>query len=135
MSAALPLSRAASRGLQQLAAFAGMTPARDGEHRLLHLAPAADKTSPLPQATTLHLHYQDNHWTLVSLTNAGDLYDQHRTVEEICFDAGRNHYWQLHAGPLATASPALLEKTLMQLYRLQREGNAVIHTEAITPSS
>lgn len=116
MEHTLPLSLSASVMVQQWARLAGPQPHQTGERWLLHLTPMPPVAlGGLPQTTTPHLRWSGLIWQLVSITNASDCYDHHQVIEEICFDAQHQHYWQLQACPLQKVSVPLLERCLEQL--------------------
>ena len=130
MTATLPLSISASIRLQHWARQAGLEPTFDGEQWLLHLTPTPPVSlSQLPQSTTLHLVWSGLIWQLVGLTNASDFYDQRKTVEELSFDAERHHFWHLQAGPLADASPPVLEQALLALDQQLHRGSLTMRTD------
>ena len=131
MTDVLPLSLSASVKLQRWPRLAAITPQHPDEHWLLHLTDQSGTATPLPQTTTLHLVWSGLIWQLVSLTNASDDYNQHHTTEELCFDAERQHYWRLQAGPEPTASPALLEQTLTSLYQRHQQGHVLIQCDPL----
>lgn len=135
MTALLPLSLSASAKLQRWARLAAITPQHRDEHWLLHLTDQTGTATSLPQTTTLHLVWSGLIWQLVSLTNASDHYNQHFATEELCFDAERQHYWRLQAGPEPTASPALLEQTLTKLYQRQQQGHVLIQSDPLPSAS
>ncbi len=85
----------------------------------------------LPQTTTLHLVWNGLIWQLVSLTNACDYYNQYLSTEELCFDAERQHYWRLRAGPEPTASPVLLEQTLTNLHQRHQQGRVALLSDPL----
>lgn len=131
MTALLPLSLSASVKLQRWARLAAITPQHRDEHWLLHLTDQSSTSTPLPQTTTLHLVWSGLIWQLVSLTNASDHDNQHHTIEELCFDAERRHYWRLQAGPEPAASPALLEQILTNLYQRHQQGHVLIQCDPL----
>lgn len=131
MTDILPLSLSASVKLQRWPRLAAITPQHPDEHWLLHLTDQPNTATALPQTTTLHLVWSGLIWQLVSLTNASDDYNQHHTTEELCFDAERQHYWLLRAGPEPTASPALLERTLTNLHQRHRQGHVVLLSDPL----
>lgn len=131
MTDILPLSLSASVKLQRWPRLAAITPQHPDEHWLLHLTDQPSTATALPQTTTLHLVWSGLIWQLVSLTNASDYYNQHLSTEELCFDAERQHYWLLRAGPEPTASPALLERTLTTLHQRHRQGHVVLLSDPL----
>ena len=131
MTDILPLSLSASVKLQRWPRLAAITPQHPGEHWLLHLTDQSSTATALPQTTTLHLVWNGLIWQLVSLTNASDYYNQHLSTEELCFDAERQHYWRLRAGPEPTASPALLERTLTNLHQRHRQGHVALLSDPL----
>ena len=131
MTDILPLSLSASVKLQRWPRLAAITPQHPDEHWLLHLTDQPSTATALPQTTTLHLVWSGLIWQLVSLTNASDYYNQHLSTEELCFDAERQHYWRLRAGPEPTASPVLLEQTLTTLHQRHRQGHVVLQSDPL----
>ena len=131
MTDILPLSLSASVKLQRWPRLAAITPQHPNEHWLLHLTDQSSTATALPQTTTLHLVWNGQIWQLVSLTNASDDYNQHHTTEELCFDAERQHYWLLRAGPEPTASPVLLEQTLTNLHQRHQQGRVALLSDPL----
>ena len=126
MTDILPLSLSASVKLQRWPRLAAITPQHPNEHWLLHLTDQSSTATALPQTTTLLLVWNGQIWQLISLTNACDYYNQHLSIEELCFDAERQHYWRLRAGPEPTASPVLLEQTLTNLHQRHQQGRVAL---------
>ena len=126
MTDILPLSLSASVKLQRWPRLAAITPQHPNEHWLLHLTDQSSTATALPQTTTLHLVWNGQIWQLISLTNACDYYNQHLSIEELCFDAERQHYWRLRAGPEPTASPVLLGQTLTNLHQRHQQGRGAL---------
>ena len=131
MNDILPLSLSASVKLQRWPRFAAITPQHRNEHWLLHLTDQSSTATALPQTTTLHLVWNGQIWQLISLTNASDYYNLHLSTEELCFDAERQHYWRLRAGPEPTASPVLLEQTLTNLHQRHQQGRVALLSDPL----
>jgi len=136
MEHTLPISLTASVMVQQWARLAGLQPQHTGERWLLHLTPMPPVAlSGLTQTTTLQLIWSGLIWQLISISNTSDYYDQYQVIQEICFDAQRQHYWQLQSCPLAQVSVPLLEHCLEQLQLQIRLGQAVIRTDPLPSPS